>query len=776
MRLGFAVPPWAVVALFITGAIVALSVQSSRGAPWALMAVVFAAGALRTADWAKLPGDSVSRLCEHKWVRLHGVVVADPTVRPWGASFDLDVKRADTFTRTVAASGIARVVLPPDTRRIPEYGALVAVLGQVRLPDDAANPGELPPAQYLRRDGVLAVVTAKALSPDGPNTGNPIVHAAIRSRHFLDRGIRATLPREDAALLSGLLFSDTGALPEDVQQDFARAGTVHVLSTSGLHVVLLAGLLSLFLPARRPSAKRWRSALLLIALIFFALMTGLRPAVVRAVVMTGAALAAPLFDREIDIWSAIALAALALVAASPGNLLDPGFQLSFAAAISLALWYDGRRFVRRNRLYSIASHSVQTSIVASLATAPLAVRYFGTFSVASPISNLLIVPVLGPAMALGLVQGILWTRWPAAAGLIGAVNRHILHWMLWSTGRIGGAGWSAMDVGIISTAAACASYGLLLLVWAWLRKWPREGEIARSKIPVAYSFAGVCACTFLAWILWGPPKPIRVTFLDVGQGDCTLIQTPNGHNVLIDAGGRYDGDSTQGSDTGKRIVLPALRRAGVRRLDAVILTHPHEDHAGGLPAVLAAEPTRLWLDSGQPHAAPGYKGALAEALRKHIPYRLARAGQTLTIEPGVSIHVLRPTRPLLVGTPDDLNNNSIVCRLDYGRTSFLLCGDAANEAEAEMLDRRVELKSDVLKVGHHGSATSSSTAFISAVRPRWAVISCGRRNRYGHPRPETMERLRDAGARVLRTDLDGGVVVESNGADVRVSTSRWQLP
>ena len=776
MRLAFATPTWVTLAVFIASVAAALCLQSSRGALWALAAVAFSAGAFRTADWARLPGESVSRLCDHKWVRLHGVVSADPIVRPWGVSFNLNVTRADTFAGTVQASGIARVMLPREAPVIPEYGARVAILGKVRLPDDAANPGEAPPAQYLRRDGVCAVITSKAVTVDGSNTGNPIVRAAVRAHHALDRGIRATRPREEAALLAGLLFSDTGALPEDVQREFARAGTVHILSTSGLHVVLLAGILSIFLPARRPKAKRWRAAFLLCALIFFALMTGLRPAVVRAVVMTGAALAGPLFDRESDIWSAIALAAIALVATSPGNLLDPGFQLSFAAAIALALWYDGHRVVNRRRAYSTAVHLLQTSVVASLVTAPLAVRYFGTFSVASPISNILIVPFLGPAMGLGLLQGMLWTRWPAAALLLGDVNQRILHWMLWSTGRIGGAGWSAFDIGMISAAGVCASYCLLLIVWAWLRRWPREGAVARWRIPAAFSFAGVGASAYLAWLLWGPAPPLRVSFLDVGQGDCTLIQTPQGRSILVDAGGRYEADSAKASDTGKRIVLPALRRAGVRSLDVVILTHPHEDHAGGLPAVFAAIPVALWLDSGQPHAAPGYRGALEEGIRRHIPYHLGRAGQTLNIEQGVALRVLRPTRPLLVGTPDDLNNNSIVCRLEYGATSFLLCGDAADAAEAEMLSRGVGLRSDVLKVGHHGSATSSGAEFLKAVAPRWAVISCGRRNLYGHPRPETLERLREAGARVLRTDLDGGVVIESDGADLRVSTSRWQLP
>jgi competence protein ComEC len=267
-----------------------------------------------------------------------------------------------------------------------------------------------------------------------------------------------------------------------------------------------------------------------------------------------------------------------------------------------------------------------------------------------------------------------------------------------------------------------------------------------------------------------------VTFLDVGQGDSALIQTPGGRAILVDAGGRYEDGTAAPSDIGERVVVPALRRAGVRRLDVVVLTHPHEDHAGGLPAVFRALPVGLWLDSGQAHAAPGYTEALRLARTKRIPFHVTTAGERVEVEPGVALEVLAPTPPLFSGTRDDLNNNSIVFRLVYGRARFLFCGDAAWEAEERLLRSGADLRADVLKAGHHGSATSSGAPFLAAVAPRFAVISCGRHNRYGHPADATVARLQAAGAAVYRTDEDGGIVMTTRGDDIRVQTSRWTVP
>lgn len=771
LRLWVGVPaPMAVLAVvFLAGALLAVRRMPRLSIAVALL-LAASAGILRCGAWSRVPPDSVATLSDRRWVRLHGTVISEPREAEWGSSFDLSVQRAETRREPLNVSGRARVYAPPGVGGF-EYGQRVAVEGRVSLPDDAANPGEIPPAQYLRRSGIVAVVNATRIGTEPGRGGNPLVAAALRSKHALERGINATLPPEEAGLLRGLLFSDTDALPKATQDDFRRSGTVHVLSTSGIHVALLAGLAGFFWKARTPRDRRRRAVGLLLALVFFALMTGLRPAVLRAVVMTGAVLAAPIFDREADVWSGLALAALVLVAASPLNLLDPGFQLSFAAALALAMWWDERPREPLRGVKGWARAAVETSLVASLATAPLALRYFGDTSLIGPLTNLLVVPLVGPAMALGLAQGIAWPWAAPVAWLAAWPNRIVLGAMLAVTHLAGGWRWASLESGTLSTTALLVFYAALgRLLWKRLHTPLWRAPVWRPAVAVA----GVPL--LLAWRAWGPAPPLRVTFLDVGQGDCALIQTPHGRNILVDAGGRYEDGTSRTSDTGETVVLPALRRAGVRRLDAVVLTHPHEDHAGGLPAIFRAVPVRLWLDSGQPHAAPGYREALRLARDRHIPMRVARAGDRVEVEQDVAMDILAPLPPLLSGTPDDLNNNSIVFRLTYGGVSFLFCGDAANAAEARLLDSGADLSATVLKAGHHGSATSSGAPLLSAVQPRMAVISCGRHNRYGHPAPSTVARLQSTCAAVYRTDADGGIVMTTRGDTVRVETSRWSMP
>lgn len=770
--------PWAAPAFALLCALGLLGLRGHRRLAVVLaLALAASVGAWRASAWRVLPADSVAHLADRRWARLHGVVIAGPEARDWGAWVNLDVDRADTRREPLRATGRVRVYLGNGLPASIRYGDRVAVEGRVSLPDSAANPGEIPPAQYLRREGIVATVSAHAVHRESGHGGNPVMALALRARTMLERGIAATSRAEHAGLLRGLLFSDSTALPETTRDAFARSGVVHILSTSGIHIALLSGVMAFLLPARRPDARRVRSVVLLGALIFFALMTGLRPAVTRAVLMTGAALAAPLFDREPDVWCSLSLAALALVLWSPGNLLDPGFQLSFAAALALALWFVGRAPAGPPppRAVRWARAGVEASVIATLATWPLAAQFFGSVSLASPLANLIIVPLVAPCMGMGLLQGLLWPAAPGLAVAVGALNAWALGAILGVAATISAWPWSAVPVNALSAAGVAAALAALFGALA-LWRVPSNRRPLRSP---AWALAGATlAAVWLGWVAW-LPRPLRVTFLDVGQGDATLIQTPGGRVALVDAGGSYEDEAWGGGaravgwDLGRRVVVPALKRAGVRRIDVVVLTHPHEDHAGGLPAVMNAYPVGLWLDTGQPHPSPGYRGALEAARQRGIPYRRAYAGQRVDLGDGVTLEILSPERENPSG---DLNNNGIVCRVVHGQTAMLLCGDAEAAREERMIQAGETLLADVLKVGHHGSAAATSAPFLRAVAPAYAVISCGRNNRYGHPAEAALERLDEAHAQVYRTDRDGAVVAISDGARVRLRASRWLEP
>ena len=283
-------------------------------------------------------------------------------------------------------------------------------------------------------------------------------------------------------------------------------------------------------------------------------------------------------------------------------------------------------------------------------------------------------------------------------------------------------------------------------------------------------------------LIWGlsrlfSPNPdsgkLRVCVLDVGQGDSIVVETPSGRTMLIDGGGVNDETRPEdGADVGERVVVPYLHEQGINRVDVLVLTHPHGDHVGGLPAVLQEEPIGVVLDGTVlPYPTPAYQAFLAGVRAHHIPYQHAVRGMRLALGDGITADVLNPpvSGTPYGTTPDNttINNYSVVLRLTYGRTHFLLTGDAENEAEQSMLDAYPDLTADVLKAGHHGAANASSDPFLDRVHPHYAAISCGLHNHFGHPSPAALARLTAHGVTVFRTDHNGAVTFLSDGQTVK---------
>lgn len=268
-----------------------------------------------------------------------------------------------------------------------------------------------------------------------------------------------------------------------------------------------------------------------------------------------------------------------------------------------------------------------------------------------------------------------------------------------------------------------------------------------------------------------------MTFLDVGQGDCTVIEGPTGRVVVVDGGGRPGTDERDGTDPGARIVVPFLRHRGISTVDLLVATHSDEDHAQGLVAVTERLRVQAALDSGYPGESPPYIRLRDRLRQRRIPVYIARRGDQINLGGGARLEILHPpARPVEAGR-SATNNHCIVLRLVYGRARLLLTGDAEEEAEADMLRADgLPLSADLLKVGHHGSRGSTGAAFLSRVAPSLAVISCGANNNYNHPHPELRERLARRGVRVFRTDLQGAITVETDGNRLRVRPMHDRKP
>ncbi|MGB9791153.1 MAG: DNA internalization-related competence protein ComEC/Rec2 [Thermacetogeniaceae bacterium] len=662
---------------------------------------------------------------------------------------------------------------PPEARLLP--GCRARVAGRLDLPPLPSNPGDFDYRAYLGRKGIVAVLNAEAApSILGEKSCFSRLLASVRLE--IEDGIRSSLPSHQAALLSGFLLGSTEGIGPDDRQIYQRTGVMHLFAVSGLNVGFV---LLLFLAAGRLLRLGRSATFILVSLGVwsYAAITCFPASVTRAAVMGTVGLGASLWQQRQNLQNSLALAALAILLADPSSLFDPGFQLSFAATwgiVSLAPHLSGL-------LHGIGEGSISkglrdliaVSLSAQLAVLPLCALYFQLVPLLGLIPNILVVPLSGLVVNLGLAGVLLGLFLPPVGNLFltaaGALTVPI-QGLLGQLARMPGVSVAAPQP---PQWLVIAWYPLLLALSEGICGW-REVRFPHFRFkPFArrYLIPSLIGLGFLLgvmvtgekhWLFAGEGL-LRVTFLSVGQGDAVLVELPNGQKMLVDAGGKEE-FSDSSFDPGREIVVPYLIRSGVRRLDVLVGSHPHGDHIGGMPAVLDEIPVKKLLVPPVNQATPLLRRVEDIACKKQIPLYRVHKGCSLKLDPRVSIDVLSPPETPYSGTDSDPNNNSIVLLVRYGGFGFLLTGDA----ESPVLDRIAadELPLDaavnVLKAPHHGSSNGISKALAERLHPRFVVISVGR-NAFGHPDPRTLDFWRENGACVLRTDESGAVIFESDG-------------
>jgi competence protein ComEC len=603
---------------------------------------------------------------------------------------------------------------------------------------------ELPDREHaLRIRGVHAQLRADELVDTGLERGGwaGIVDGLrARAQAALDEGV----PWQQAALLRGMALGDDAALPDQVRDEFRASGLSHLVAASGQNVMLLAALV-LAACAMIGLGLRARLALVLAMIAIYVPLAGAGPSIQRAGVMGAAAVVAMLASRPAARWHALLLAAAVTLTLNPRAIEDVGWQLSFAAVIAILLMATRVRDGLSHRgVPSGLAEATALTAAATLGTAPLIAAQFGQASLVSLPANVAAAPAVAPTMwlgmaaaAIGQVSPVLATPFTALAGLPAAY----VMWVAHVASRMPGA---QASVPVVVVAAACL---IAMVAIASRRARPLIAVVLAAALAVAVvlprSQAGAAT----------PPAGLRVTFLDVGQGDATLIQR-RGAAILFDTG-PPDGP-----------IVARLHRAGVRRLDLLAVTHAQDDHDGGAAAVLRAMPVGIVLD-GRDGVRDGAGARMAaEARRRRIRLVVPRAGQTLQVG-GVTIRVLWPqAAPALREPGEDPNQRAIVAEAKADSVRILLTADA----ESDVLGR-LDLESvDVLKVSHHGSADPGLPALLERLHPRLAAIEVGRNNRYGHPAASTVRALASAGAAVVRTDRDGSIRVQPAGAELRIQT------
>ena len=634
-----------------------------------------------------------------------------------------------------------RVLLELPLGRSPPQGAVLALRATIAEP--RGPEGGFDERGWLARRGVHVVLHGRDWRIVDRRGG--IGGVSDRLRAHVSRAI-APGEGERRAVLAGIVLGEDEGLSDELQEAFKASGLYHLLAVSGQNITFLAlGVLGL---AYLLGISRLAAELVVIAAIgAYVLAVGWQPSVVRAGVAGCLASLAWLLSRPRDRWHFLALGAAVLLAWTPASLLEPGFQLSFAAVASIFVLMPRLRLALEGYpLTDALRDALAVSTACGAATAPILWLQFGSVPVYSLPANALIAVVVGPLLGLALVGSLIQPVLPSAALALAWLNGWLAAYIAACARVIGGLPFAEIGSG----TAVCVLLGtpVALLALQRLPRWRRRAVLACATALLP---------ALLAWHLLparalAPPTGFRMTVLDVGQGDAILLQVPEGA-VLVDQG------------PPEADVAEQLRGLGVRRLSALVLTHPQRDHIGGAATVLRQLAVDRVLDPRLAASSPYQRGALEQAERRGVEVVETRAGHAFSLG-RLRLRVLWPNRPGLPG--DDPNRLPIVLLASYGRVDALLTADAETDVTARLLATHVE----ILKVAHHGSADQGLGRELRELRPAVAVISCGRGNDYGHPTPSTLAALEGSpGLSLYRTDEDGRVVVESDGSRITVSTS-----
>lgn len=723
---------------------------------------------------------------------LEGYITAPPRVMDRKSRFILSV------TARVGEDGrhLQRGAVLLTVRNSGEdfaYGDYLRFTARLKKPRNFKNPGGFDYERYLGRKGVFLVASVNrpgdiiVLRRGG---GNPVKRAIEGIRTDVRTLIGRAAEPPSRELLGALILGEKERIPPALREGFNRTGVAHVPAISGFHVgmaaffalalikVIMTSWSPLLLKANLPKVSACGSLLFVIT---YALMAGFGISTARATLMISLFAASLLLSRRGTPLNTLSMAAMAVLILSPAALFDVSFQLSFTAVAAILMvlprafpvlaGLDNRRPMKAVAVFFIVT------MTATLGTAPLIALYFNRLSLITLVSNTLVVPLVGFAvLPPGIAAAFLAPFLPWLSLVLFKAAALSLAPLLRIIEFLEGLSWSSMDLSTpgIPALACCYAVLLLALKLADCLRNSTSWRAARKQSLLTASAILLVIALGLGHELHMkragiPAGRLEMTCLDVGQGSAALVTFPDRTVMLVDGGGFFD----PAFDVGKNVVAPYLHHRKIRSIDVVVLTHPDQDHIGGLPYILETFRVKEVWSNGDVTNTDSYGQFSGAIEKKGIHHRVLWSESPDRLVGGTLVSVINPREKSRGegGFPADYDYNrySLVLKITWGDISFLLPGDITGEQEAALLEGGAALKSTVTQVPHHGSALSSRPDFLEALGADIAVASAGHENIFGFPRPEVIERYRAAGTALYRTDLNGAVTVGTDGHAVDVT-------
>lgn len=691
-----------------------------------------------------------------------GHVVSSSVPKEKGSEFIVDLARCEGRT----LQGRVKINVFGEAEELI-LGDWVRFRGAFRRPKDFQNPGSFKMSRYYHSQGISLsgsvsdpawIVRLPAEPLDGWRAWIEKIRKNIQS------SVLKANPDRAGGFLLALLIGESHFFPKEAAEAFRQTGVAHIIAISGLHItlvtVLFLGFFRFFsaLPlfSRRVFISKFYP-LAAIPLVWLYLAVAYYPVSgVRAGVMATLFLIGLTVWRKLDWLSALYLAAFLILSLKPLALFQASFQLSFMAVLFLILFYPRWLALQRGWFLNLSA----VSVIALLGVGPLLLFHFHQFSFIGLIANLVCVPwssflLMPPALLGWFLSGLFGLELFSFWKIVGWQTELFIRFVEW----LGGNSQWGIFYGSISVWQIVFYYGACFVFLA-----PREWPAKKWRLATAGGLMAV--------VLWGGQMPadgkLKVTFVDVGQGDSVVVQLPNGKVWVVDGGGIRGNDW----DIGRFIIAPFLWEEGIHKIETLFLSHPHHDHYKGLGFLAEHFSPKILFTNGD--AAPEgeaeeWQEFLAKIEKGNIAVQKVTRNTRAIEEAGVRLEFLAPGSQ---GTIPhfDVNDNSIVLRLSYKQVSFLLPGDLMEAGELLLLESKLNVKADVLKTGHHGSATSTKEVFLNAVQPKYAVMSVGAYNPYGMPSQELVNRLKQKGISLFRTDLHGAVTFTTDGTDIDVKT------